>query len=345
MSRLLVAALAVAALVLPAQASATLVFSRGVVKPTVWLANDDGSGQHRLVAGAEPHISADGQTVTFVTGAYGDHPVLKAIPAAGGAARTLLAPLRYGAFAWSPDGRWIAALTGSEVHAKQLVLVDVATGARRTLATGYFNGASFSPASDQLVYDRERSDLPFAASDLSVVPVDPAVGGPRALTNDHRSLLPVWGPTQIAFTHWARPTGRHRNEDGPKWNLALIAPDGSGRRALTHLRIPWLLTGLSATAWSTDGTKLLSQYGGQDTTYAVAVDAVSGAARPLGASTAGGSLGLTGTQLSADGSTVLGSVGSEDPDGPRNVQTIPWTNGKPTILVRDAAFGSWSTAP
>ena len=54
--------------------------------------------------------------------------------------------------AFSPDSKTIAALRGPEIGKLKLVLIDVAGGAQRVLASGYFNGFSFSPDGDELVY-------------------------------------------------------------------------------------------------------------------------------------------------------------------------------------------------
>ena len=102
----------VAALALPALAHATLVYRTGRTRATSGVSNDDGSGARRLAAGALPHLSPDGQAVTFVTGIDADNPSLREMPVAGGTAKTILTRWRYGVFAWSPDSRYIAAQAG-----------------------------------------------------------------------------------------------------------------------------------------------------------------------------------------------------------------------------------------
>jgi Tol biopolymer transport system component len=293
----------------------------------VWIANDDGSGARKLASeGDTPHISPDGQAVVYVAGESGDRPQLREVPAAGGASKLLLAPVRYGVFAWSSDGRYVAAQTGPLNGAQKLVLVDRSTGSSRTLARGAFYGASFSPDATQLVYSRAPRDKLFPVANLAVAPT---AGGPaRAITSDGRDQYPVWGPAQIAFTRYRRPA---RRGDGPKFNLFLSAPDGSGRRQLTHDRVPFLLTGLTATAWSADGTRLLAQFGGQDTTYAVAVDPATGAERVLGSK----SQGFFASALSHDGSSVLGTLGGPIFGSRARVVTVPYAGGRATTL----AFG------
>jgi Tol biopolymer transport system component len=265
--------LAVAApLAVPAGAQAKLAYQKGLNHPSIWVARDNGGGAHRLAAGASPHIAPDGDTVVFTTSPTRATIKLLAMPASGGKARTLLRDWRYGAFAYSPDSRWVVSSAGPEVGAQRLVLIDVATGATRVLARGTFQGASFSPDSKRIVFDRAPySDTGFPRSDLYVRAV---AGGPaERLTRDHRSASPVWGPKTIAYSRWQTANRRVIAKRGPKANVWTIRPDGSGRRQLTHEHIRFLMFGLTPTAWSADGRHLLAQFGGQDTTYAQTVDA------------------------------------------------------------------------
>jgi hypothetical protein len=335
--RLLAAVLAAALLLaLAPAAGATLVYQTGITRTTVWVASDDGSDARRLVAGRNPVISPDGQTVAYGNRFTGDAQELWMIPAAGGAARTVLRDWQTGPFAWSPDSRFVVTQAGPAAGAQRLVLIEVATGAVRTIATGYFSGASFSPDSTQLVYGRSRSERLFRPTNIEIVPV--AGGAPRRLTTDGRSIYPLWGPAQIAYVRWSRPTGRQRKIDGPKYHLWLMAPDGTGARQLTHGRIPFLLTGLTPTAWSADGTRLLAQFGGQDTSYPVTVDPATGRRRQVVRQTENGMLA---TGLSRDGSTILGMTQSfEAARG--EVVTVPYTGSRATVLVRRATLPSWN---
>jgi Tol biopolymer transport system component len=323
----------IAALVPSAPAHASIVYARGIAHRSVWIANDDGSGARKLVAqGDDPHISPDGQAVIYTVGEDAGRPQLREIPAAGGASKLLLAPVRFGAFAWSPDGRYVAAQTGPLNGAQKLVLIDRSTGTSRTLASGAFYGASFSPDATQLVYSRAPRDKLFPVADLAVAPT--AGGAARAITSDGHDQYPLWGPSQLAFTRYRHPA---RHGDGPKFDLWLSAPDGSGRRRLTHDKVPFLLSGLIATAWSADGTRLLAQFGGQDTTYPVTVDPATGAERVLG----GKSLGFVASALSHDGTTVLGAIGGSVFASPARVVTIPYTGGRATTLAH-GDFPDWN---
>jgi len=329
---------AILSLAAPALAHATLVYQKGVNKTAIYAAQDDGSGARKLASGALPHVSPDGQTVAYVTNIDGDNPELREIPVAGGAPRVLLTPWRFGIFDWSPDSRYIVAQSGRLNGKQKLVLIDRTTGTSRTVARGFFSGASFSPAADQLIYSLVASDkVIFPRANLYIAAV--AGGAAHAVTHDGHSLYPLWGPKQIAYVRYRRPTGRHRHEDGPKNNLWLINPDGSGRRQLTHDRVPFLLTGLVPTDWSSDGTRLLAQFGGQDTTYAVTVNPSTGRERIVGKA----SQGIVGTSLSHDGSTILGYTGGafEDPNQQSTI-TAPYLGGAPTVLVKRGYFADWT---
>src|SRR5690349_7032291 len=114
--------LAIVAALLPAvPAHASIVYVRGSAHTSVWIAGDDGSGARKLVSGGEePRIAPDGSAVIYTAGANGSRPQLREIPAAGGASKLLLAPVRFGTLAWSPDSRYVAAQTGPLNGAQKL---------------------------------------------------------------------------------------------------------------------------------------------------------------------------------------------------------------------------------
>jgi Tol biopolymer transport system component len=323
---------------LPASAHATLVFERGFSSPAVWVANDDGTGERRLASGSMPRISPDGSTVAYSVTPPGSEyrPNLVVAPVSGGAARTLASGWRNPyAFAWSPDSKRIATVVGPELGAQQLVVIEVATGASRTIASGYFYGVSFSPDGNTLVYGRAVSESYPQRSDIYTASV--AGGVPRAITSDHRSLSPLWGPrNRIVFVKLVE--GKRR-QYGPKNELYLMNPDGSGVRRLTHTKVGQLVQGLTPTQWSANGSRLLSEFGGQDTSYAVTVNPATGGQRAL----AGGPRGtFVGIGLSADGRTVLGSTGGPEPGPKHNIVAIPYGGGREKVLVRNGLYPDWS---
>jgi Tol biopolymer transport system component len=345
--RLIRAALATAALGLaaPAAAHATLVYTKVGNKGSVWIANDDGTGARKLASNAGlPRISPDGQTVAYVADIISDHSSIVTVPAAGGTPRTVVNRWGFGAVTWSPDSHWLLSIAGGFRHPQRLKLVDAATGASRTVAKGYISGASFSPDSTQIVYGSAPKEKLFQKTNLFIAPVAP--GETRQLTTDNHSLAPLWGPTQIAYSRYKRPTGKHKDEDGPKYNLFLIDPVTGLSRQLTHDKVPYLLTGLTPSIWSLDGTKLVADFGGQDTFYGVKVDPVTGEETKLrtikmGSGKSAYRVPLVPAALSHDGQTILAYSGYID-DFQGDIYTLPYAGGKPTRIVRHAIDPDWT---
>jgi Tol biopolymer transport system component len=329
----LAAAAIAASLAAVAPARATIVFERSPFRPAVYTAADDGSNRVKLADGEFPKISPDGTTVAYETPYRGStRPTLRVIPTAGGDSRRLLNPVWY-SYLWSPDSKTIAAVTGKEVGRKTLVLVDVASGAVRTIAHGQFSGFSFSPDGSTFVFARALKDTYPPRSDLLSVPV---VGGlPTALTTDHRSVDPVWGAPGIAFVKLRKPT---RRGDAYKQDIYLLDPATKLVRRVTKTKVPFLLSGLDPVAWSLDGTRLLAEFGGQDTSYAETVDPATGFARKVGRLRDG----IVGWDLSADGSTILATTGGYDPSDHHDVVTVPYTGGAPTVLIANGSSPDWT---
>ncbi len=329
----------------PATAQATLVFSRSPFNPSVWSAANDGSGARRLAAGSNPRVSPDGKIVAFLHQGKGrsSRPELMLVPADGSAPVSKLATgwRETSSFAWSPDSTSIVAVLGPELGAKRLVLIDTVTGGQQTIAHGFFSGVSFSPGGEQLVYssapsedfparsDIYRYDIPQGETLRAVQPV--------RLTHDGRSLDPLWGPNgKIVFV---KQLGAKQRKYGPKNELYLMSPVGKQVRRLTHTNVGPLLQGLYPTQWSTNGKRLLAQFNGQDTTYAVTVNPQTGAQRPLIEAT---EQGFAGTALSADGKLVLGATGGFEPGPGHDVATVPYGGGKPKVLAKNAFEPGWS---
>jgi len=295
--------------------------------PRVHVAHADGSGALTLGTGVDALISPDGANVAIVTPYTRRGTSLVVRPAGGGAARTLASTGdTLGPLTWSPDGALLAVV----INTRRLVAIDVASGARHVVARGSIQGASFSPDGRRIAY--ARSALPRLSAHVDVYVANADGSGTHRITHDGRSLWPIWGPTQIAFTH-----ERLRRNDAPVYQLRVMRPDGSGVRQLTHLRIPRLLSGLTATAWSADGMRLLAEYGGQDTSEAWTVDVASGRARDL----TGRFDGVIGAGLSADGTTVLVQRGYFDDPQRQSISTIPFGGGSTSLLVRQGSAPSW----
>lgn len=343
--KLLLPALVIAALLaLPAGASATLSYVKNPFNATVFVANDDGSGAKKVEAGHNPHVAPNGLSIAYLHEGAKNAQELKLAPATGGPGKTLMTNLREAFYlAWSPDSKSIAALRGPEIGKRKLVVIDVATGLQSVIAQGYFSGFSFSPDGTEIAYSVAQSEKYPPRSDVFSFPVPvPGVVNVRApepvrLTRDHRSSQPLWGPQKIVFV---KTLDAKKRQYGPKNELYLMNPQGKQVKRLTHTKVPPLLQGLFPTDWSANGARLLTEFQGQDTSYAVVVNPTTGAQRPVAGT---GESGFVGTDLSADGSTVLGFNGGFDP-GIRNhkVQTVPYGGGKPKTLVKEAFEPSWN---
>lgn len=280
-----------------------------------------------------PVVSPRGDLVAYQVSTRSSYRIVVA-KTGGGTVRTLAKDAVGGVEpVWSPDQSQLAAVVGPEIGKQSLVLITVADASRRVVATGYFSGASFAPGGTQLAYGRSAKDTSSSAKDVWVAPV--AGGTPVNVTKDGKSISPVWGPSQIAFSHLAKPA---RKNDYPKANLQAINGDGTGRKTLTKVKIPYLLAGLYATAWSADGTRLLAEFGGQDYSEAWTVDLKTGKARDL----TGKEDGVLGFGISADGSRVLAATGGYDPGDTHNLVTIPFTGGKAKIVVKNGSYATWA---
>jgi Tol biopolymer transport system component len=333
----------VALLAFPVAAEATLSYVRNPFQPTVFVANDDGSGAKQVDAGETPHVSPDGNWVAYLHTGAKNTQELKLTPAAGGAARTLMSGWREPFYLeWSPDSTLIAALRGPELGKRKLVLIDVGTGVQRVIAQGFFSGFGFSPDGGELVYAKAgsekyppRSDV-FSVQFLPPGAVSVAAEKTVRLTSDHRSSYPLWGPQKIVFV---KTLDASKRKYGPKNELYLMNATGKGVKRLTHTDVPQLAQGLFPTDWSASGNQLLAEFEGQDLSYAVRVNPKTGAQKPV--STAG-EQGFIGTALSSDGSQVLGYTGGFDPGVKHDVMSVPYPGGKGKVLAKNAFEPDWS---
>ena len=342
---LLPALVLAALLVFPAAAGATLSYVKDPFKTTIFVADDDGSGARKVAKGHNPKVAPDGESVAYLREGPKNAQELKLAPATGGPGKTLMTNFREASsLAWSPDSKTIAALRGPELGKRNLVAIDVASGKQSVIASGFFSGFSFSPDGTEIAYAVAAGESYPPRSDVFriEVPIPGVVHiqapKPVRLTNDHRSLEPLWGPTgQIVFV---KLLGAKTRQYGPKNELYLMNEQGKQVKRLTRTKVGALLRGLFPTDWSANGSRLLAEFGGQDTSYAVVVNPKTGAQRPVAGT---GETGFVGTDLSADGTLVLGFNGGFDP-GLRNhkVQTVPYGGGKPKTLVKEAFEPSWS---
>jgi Tol biopolymer transport system component len=340
---LVLSALVLAALLaVPAAAQATLAYVRNPAHPTVFVADDDGSGARKLDSGETPHVSPDGNLVAYLHVGAKNTQELKVANLSTGTTKTLLTTWREPfSLAWSPDSTMVIAQRGPELGKRKLVLIDVTTGGQEVMAQGFFSGASFSPQGGQLVFAKAKSEKFPPRSDVYRVDLIPpgAVGVvplvPHQITSDHRSSYPLWGPQKIVFVKTVNP----RRKYGPQNELYLMNPNGKGVKRLTHTKVPLLAQGLFPTDWSANGNQLLTEFEGQDISYAVKVNPKTGAQKPV--STAG-EQGFVGTAISVNGKSVLGYTGGFDPGLKHDVVSVPYSGGKGNVLAKNAFEPDWS---
>jgi Tol biopolymer transport system component len=339
-SKLLVALVAATALLaLPAAAEATLVYVKNPMQPAVFAANDNGGGAFRIGPGSNPKVSPDGDVIAYQSESPGGKRRLNLAAAAGGGSATVMTGLQDSFYVtFSPDSKLVAALRGPELGKRKLVLIDVTSGTTlRTVASGYFSGISFSPDSTELAYSVAATEKYPPKSDVYTVPV--GAGKPAKVTTDGKSQDPLWGPNDTIV--FVKLLGARNRKYGPKNELYLMNPNGKGVKRLTHTKVDALLQGLYPTEWSADGKKLLAEFQGQDTSYAVTVNPRTGAQKPLD-KMGDGEQGFVGTALSGDGTTVLGFSGGFEPGPGHEVATIPYSGGKVKTLVKNAFEPDWS---
>ncbi len=316
-----------ALLALPAAAQATLTYVKNPMKSAVFVANDNGGGAFKVGLGSNPRVSPDGDVVAYAHEDSSGKRVLKLAATAGGGSQTVMTGLQESFhLAFSPDSKLVAALRGPELGKRSLVLLDVTSGTLLSkLDNGYFGGFSFSPDVTELVYSKSASEDFASNTDLYRVPI--AGGKAVRLTKDRVSLDPLWGPNeQIVFV---KLLGAKQRKYGPKYELFSMNTQGGQVKRLTNTKVGALLQGLTPTEWSADGKRLLAEFVGQDTSYAVTVNPSSGAQHRIGP---GGEQGFVGTALSSDGKTVLGFTGGFEPSPNHRVATVPYGGGKPKTL-------------
>ena len=328
--------LAIAALLaLPAAANAALSYTKGFQKPRVYVAEDNGKGARQIGIGRNSHVSPDGEWVAYERESSGGNSELRLYQVDIAKSERLLNPWAESfVFAWSPDSTKVAAITGGLTGKKTLLVIDVKTLKREKVATGYFNGVSFSPESNEIVYGVSQTENTLKSD---IFRYELGGGAPTALTTGKVSAYPLWGPKdQIVFVRF---TPAKKTYEAPAGQLFVMNPEGQRISQVSHTKITPLATGLIPLAWSENGARLLAEFAGEDQSYAVAVSTVTGSEKKL---TKNQQTGLQGAGLSADGATVLGTVGLGFGGNPKpKVVTVPWNGGPEKVLVPGGYEPSW----
>ena len=332
-------------LLAPAGSQATLVFTRNLFNPTVYVASDNGSAARKVGAGSNPRVSPDGQTIVLYRFGKGDKPAELMVAAASGGAVKKLAggwqdPF---VFAWSPDSKTIAVLLGPEIGVQRLTTIDVTTGAQRTIARGFFNGVSFAPEGPALVYGRSTSEIRLKERRLPLRRRHPRRRQCRCRTApppDHRPS--IFEPALGAERHdrLRQASGRKDAQVRPEERPLPDEPERQGRQSPhPHQGRPTTCGPQSRPSGRPAASSCSAEFGGQDTSYAVTVNPKTGAEQAL---TSEREVGFVGTTLSKDGKLVLGSLGGFEPGPGHKVVSIPYTGGKPKVLANNAAEPDWS---
>jgi hypothetical protein len=337
LAAVLLATLAV--LMLPAAAHATLAFDVNPVSPLVMVSrSDDGTGAKPVGPGLVVKVSPDGGLVAIEKQNQFRHPELRLYDLETERLRTILSDWRETAknFAWSPDSTMVAALKGPEYGKRTLYVVDVESGDKTRIATGYFRGVSFSPDSKELVFGLAAGKDRGAKVDLVRAPV--AGGRTKVLTRDGVSSRPLWGPRgKFVFVRQTRAKGAKAHAQN---QLFLMNRNGGAVLQLTHTKIAPRTVGLFPVAWSASGDELLTEYQGFFEAYGVAVDPKTGAETSL--SPGDTEQGFVGVALSPDGSTALGYLGGSGGSGAwRTIVSVPFTGGKRTVIRKGGFSPAW----
>ena len=208
----------------------------------IWLA-DATTGATRQLTNAKkssrsPAWSPDGSKLAFISDRTEKNQIYIISPSAGEAEALTSLEDGVSRFEWSPDGRRIAytatepksaalkdrekkygefQVVEQDYRMTQLFVLDVATKATRTLASGAFNVGSFqwSPDGTRIVFDHSVNPSPGfrGSSDISIVAVGDGTVR-KLVSQEGPDTNPVWSPdgTRIAFeTAMANPDYYYAN--------------------------------------------------------------------------------------------------------------------------------------
>jgi Tol biopolymer transport system component len=194
----------------------SIVFASGGVPRTncrggLWTMPVGGSGARRIAAeGRNPDWSPDGSKLAYDDGKGS----IVVSDATGGDARTVG---RGAEPAWSPDGSLLA------FTREQAIFVAAANGSGERLITRGGVEPDWSPDGTRLVFARTVQ----GSSGLAIVGLDGSGLLPVTSSEDRQ---PAWSPDgrTIAYVHCSSSNGLDC-----AWQIFVVAPDGTGRRART----------------------------------------------------------------------------------------------------------------
>ena len=310
--------------------------------PQVWVSSITGASATDLGPASSALISPDGANVAAIVVQKGQSATtsgqsvqtstLSLYLTAGGAPVTIVSSQQVmQLLAWSPDSRQLLVAVGASPA--QLRVIDAATDASHTIATGVIDGAGFAPGnSEHVVYAKATVNT----SRVNIYTTSPAGTGTRQLTRDGRSEYPLWGPNGIVYSH---ETARTKNPY-PALQLWFMSSSGTGAHQLTSTPVASAVQGLTPIAFSANGKHLLANFvGPQGSNHAEAFAVDLSGRKPAWRDLTGQGNGYIGDAISSDGKTILLTKGTAE--APVSIETIPWAGGTPTTVAAAGAYASW----
>ena len=304
----------------------------------VYVTGERGGPKRRIGLGEQPLISPDGAYYVAASATNFKGGALLLYSTEGGAPRQFFDSGNQTAtpLAWSPNGRYLAVgLLGTSVNSARgagLAVIDTQTWSVKLVAKGVISGASFDPSgAPELVYGLSASQLLTAPSNLREVSVEGGASTP--LTQNGRSIAPIWGAKGIIFT---REQMRGMDK-APEYQLWLMR--GSQLEQLTSLKANALVDGLIPLDVSSDGNRIIAAFVGQDTDEAWTVQISPRKVRqvPFGQTT------VQPAGISSDGQQLLLDAGSfEQSPAHGTVETMAFAGGRPSTVTAGAG-ASWNS--
>ncbi len=300
----------VALLALPTFAIAAIVYSKTstlslVTNPSMYTANDDGTGEALLpVKGREPIVSPNGATVaySYVTNTKTWLTELRLLNLSTGVMvntkKSCSNPF------WSPDSTTVlcqtSSQTGADIKGFGLVAINTAGVASIIVpSVGYsISGYSWSPNSQQIVWSQSawtdgkglgRTVLRIGKPDGSGTPTKLGSGS-----------TPLWGPSTIAFTRIdsSRAPGVSRWYHTQIWTVDPTS-GASSAKVLTAYQAKGFVMGPTPFRWTPDGKNIVGSLTGMDHIQPIYVNATTGRIRMFGPSNA------APMAVAADGKSAL----------------------------------------
>ena len=190
--------------------------------------------------------SQDGQRIAFGAGGFFD--LRKTEPARimtirpdGSEPRAVTSGIGNAGFpSWSPDGSQIVYRFWTDQGAQGLRIVNVATGAVRTLTTAYDTLPVWSPKGDSIAFNRYAKDERFLYDEFDIYVIRPDGTGLKRLTDSEgNDAHPHWSPDG-RYILWSSSRFGYRDEAAltisqpqPYAELFVMNADGSNQQRLT----------------------------------------------------------------------------------------------------------------